>query len=42
MEQNFVKDWKKFFDLRCSEAAHPDIRILADSLRKQFEEKELL
>lgn len=38
----FVKDWKKFFELRCSEAAHPDIRVLANSLRKQFEEKELL
>lgn len=28
--------WKHFFDLRCSIAAHPDIRVLADSLKTQF------
>lgn len=38
----FVSDWKKFFNLRCSEAAHPDIRVLANSLHKQFEERKLI
>ena len=30
--------WKNFFDLRCSTAAHPDIKVLADSLLLQFSE----
>ena len=32
----YIKDWKKFFELRCSNAAHPDIRILADDLKQQM------
>lgn len=32
----FIDDWKHFFDLRCSPAAHPDIKVLADSLKTQF------
>ena len=32
----FNDDWKHFFDLRCSNAAHPDIRKLACELRKQM------
>lgn len=38
----FVSDWEKFFDLRCSEAAHPDIRILANSLHQQFKDRKLI
>jgi thymidylate synthase (FAD) len=30
----FEDDWKHFFDLRCSESAHPDIRKLACTLRE--------
>jgi thymidylate synthase (FAD) len=29
----FEEDWKYFFDLRCSESAHPDIRKLANELK---------
>ena len=29
-------DWKHFFELRCSPAAHPDIRVLADKLSKEI------
>jgi thymidylate synthase (FAD) len=29
----FEDDWKHFFDLRCSESAHPDIRKLANKLK---------
>lgn len=35
----FVKDWEHFFDLRCSSAAHPDIRKLALELKQQLEER---
>ena len=38
----FVSDWEKFFKLRCSGAAHPDIKVLADSLHQQFEDKKLI
>ena len=34
----FIDDWKHFFELRCSTAAHPDIKVLADSLLLQFSE----
>lgn len=30
----FESDWKHFFELRCSGAAHPDAKKLADELRK--------
>lgn len=29
----FESDWKHFFELRCSSAAHPDARYLADKLK---------
>jgi thymidylate synthase (FAD) len=29
----FESDWKHFFDLRCSNAAHPDARYLANKLK---------
>jgi thymidylate synthase (FAD) len=29
----FESDWMHFFDLRCSQAAHPDARYLADKLK---------
>lgn len=32
----FIDDWKHFFELRCSNAAHPDIRKLALNLQNQF------
>lgn len=35
----FLSDWKHFFELRCSERAHPDARVLADQLKEQFKEK---
>ncbi len=34
--------WKHFFDLRCSTAAHPDIKVLADDLLLQFTEAKLI
>lgn len=38
----FIDDWKNFFDLRCSTAAHPDIKVLADNLQSQFIENEYI
>lgn len=38
----FISDWKHFFKLRCSQAAHPDIKILADSLQEQFKKLNLI
>ena len=38
----FIDDWKHFFELRCSTAAHPDIKVLADDLHKQFIEKGII
>lgn len=38
----FIDDWKHFFNLRCSEAAHPDIKFLAKSLEQQFKEINLI
>ena len=32
----FVSDWKHFFELRDSEAAHPDMRKLAKPLHEEF------
>jgi thymidylate synthase (FAD) len=29
----FEDDWKHFFDLRCAESAHPDVRKLANKLK---------
>lgn len=34
-----LREWRHFFNLRCSQAAHPDIRILALDLLKQFHER---
>lgn len=34
-----LREWRHFFNLRCSEAAHPDIRVLALDLLKQFHDK---
>ena len=36
MVTGFESDWKHFFELRCSPAAHPDIRVLADKLNKEI------
>lgn len=33
----FESDWKHFIDLRTSQAAHPDIRILAEEVKKEIE-----
>ena len=38
----FIDDWKHFFELRCDNAAHPDIRKLALDLQKQFIDKNLI
>lgn len=34
-----MREWRHFIKLRSSKAAHPDIRILAINLLKQFKEK---
>lgn len=34
-----LREWRHFFKLRCSKAAHPDIRVLALNLLKQFHEQ---
>ena len=36
MVTGFESDWEHFFELRCSPAAHPDIRVLADKLNKEM------
>lgn len=36
MMTGFIDDWKHFFDLRCSNAAHPQMRELACDLKKEF------
>ena len=38
----FIDDWKHFFELRCSNAAHPDIKKLALDLQKQFIDRKLI
>lgn len=32
----FIEDWKHFFDLRCDNAAHPDMRALTIPLKEEF------
>lgn len=32
----FISDWQEFFKLRCSNAAHPMIKQLADGLKEEF------
>jgi len=32
----FESDWNHFFELRCSQRAHPDLKVLADNLKQQF------
>lgn len=32
----FVEDWSGFFELRCSTAAHPQAKELADNLKQEF------
>ena len=34
-----LREWRHFFNLRCSQAAHPDIRVLALDLLKQFHDR---
>ena len=34
-----LREWRHFFELRCSQAAHPDIRVLALDLLKQFHDR---
>lgn len=38
----FVSDWKHFFDLRCAEAAHPQMRELAIPLKEEFIKRNLI
>ena len=32
----FIADWMRFFELRCSEKAHPDMQVIANEMKKQF------
>lgn len=32
----FISDWQHFFQMRCSSAAHPDIRAIAIPLKEEF------
>lgn len=34
-----LREWKHFFELRCSSKAHPEIRLLARTLLKRFHEE---
>ena len=38
----FVSDWKHFFDLRCAQNAHPDMRKLATQCQELFKNNELI
>ena len=38
----FIDDWKHFFELRCNNAAHPDIRKLAIDLYNQFIDRKFI
>ena len=38
----FVDDWIHFFDLRCSQAAHPSARELALLLKEMFVNKKYI
>ena len=42
MMTGFVTDWKHFFELRCSKAAHPQARELAIPLKEEFEHLNLI
>ena len=35
----FKSDWDHFFELRCSEKAHPDMKKLADECRRTIEKQ---
>lgn len=37
-----IPQWEDFFELRCSKQAHPDIRVLAGSLKEQFKKEKLI
>ena len=34
-----LRAWLHFFDLRCAEAAHPQMREIADMIKKEFIEQ---
>lgn len=38
----FISDWKHFFELRCSPAAHPQAQELAIPLKEEFIKRNLL
>ena len=38
----FIDDWEHFFDLRCAPNAHPDMQVLANQLKEQFEQNKLI
>ena len=42
MMTGFISDWKHFFELRCSKAAHPQAQELAIPLEEEFKHLELL
>lgn len=33
----FITDWEHFFELRCSEKAHPDMQIIARKMKEQLD-----
>lgn len=37
-----ISQWENFFNLRCNKAAHPDIRVIAESIKKQFEDRKFI
>lgn len=38
----YIDQWENFFDLRCANNAHPDIRVLANDLKTKFKENNLI
>ena len=42
MMTGFVSDWKHFFELRCSKAAHPQAQELAIPLEEEFKKLNLI
>ena len=32
-----LREWRHIFKMRCCEAAHPDIRLLMNALKKEFQ-----
>lgn len=38
----FISDWEDFFKLRCSNAAHPMIKQLADGLKEEFTKRKYI